>query len=221
MKLKRKKQEIISQSSKQLLPRYHLQNQSQKLKNSHRKQKKKQELRLQQEEWAKAEIPEYPLYEQWDPAELGLDIPDDGKRNTVKLAEADELNDEGMDYNAYVSAKVMIPRDGHTFATGIVKRRARDDTGELIGKSNPNPFLDSSVYEVEFEDGAVERYHANIIAENIYSRIDGDGYSQYILDEILDHKSDDSAIGQENGFTVGRSGENLRSPSKPPEVGSS
>ena len=61
---------------------------------------------------------------------------------------------------------------------GRVVRRARDSAGELIGKTNPNPLLDTSEYEVQFEDGAVERYHANIIAEHIYSRVDSEGNTQ-------------------------------------------
>ena len=103
----------------------------------------------------------------------------------------------------------MLPRDGHTFAAGVVKKRSRDQEGELIGKTNYNPLLDSSTYEVQFEDGSVDRYHANIIAENIYSRIDSEGHSQYMLDEILDHKSDDTALRQSEGFTVGSKGEQI------------
>ena len=60
---------------------------------------------------------------------------------------------------------------------------------------------------MQFEDGSVDRYHANIIAENIYSRIDSEGHSQYMLDEILDHKSYDTAIKQAEGFDVGSKGE--------------
>jgi hypothetical protein len=90
-----------------------------------------------------------------------------------------------------------------------VKKRSRDQEGELIGRSNSNPLLDSSMYEVQFEDGSVDRYHANIIAENIYSRVDSAGNSQYMLDEILDHQSDDTAIKQSEGFTVGSKGEQV------------
>ena len=69
----------------------------------------------------------------------------------------------------------MLPRDGHMFATGRVVRRVRNPDGELVGKTHSNPILDSSQYEVQFEDGSVDRYHANIIAEHIYSQIDEDG----------------------------------------------
>ena len=122
-------------------------------------------------------------YGQWDPAELGFDIQDDdGKEPLPELADADDF-----DLNRYLSAKVKLPRDGHTFATGRVIRRARDSEGQLIGKESHNPLLDSSLYEVEFEDGSIERYHANIIAEHIYSQIDEDGYGRTLLDEIIEH----------------------------------
>ncbi len=37
-------------------------------------------------------------------------------------------------------------------------------------------------------DGSVDRCHANIVAENIHSRIDSEECSQCMLDETLDHK---------------------------------
>ena len=96
--------------------------------------------------------PEHVPYQQWDPTELGFDIPTDGKEQLPELADAEDL-----DLNKYISAKVMLPKDGHTFATGRVVKRARNQDGELIGKEHQNPLLDSSVYEVEFEDGSVEK----------------------------------------------------------------
>ena len=90
----------------------------------------------------------------------------------------------------------------------------------LIGKTNPNPLLDTSEYEVQFEDGSVERYHANVIAENIYARVDSEGNTQYMLDEIIDHKSDDTALKQSEGSVLPLAREERRSPSKPQEVGS-
>ena len=59
-----------------------------------------EELRLQQEEWAKAETPEHPLYEPWDPSELGVDIPDEGLEKLKELPEVDGFDEDGMDYNA-------------------------------------------------------------------------------------------------------------------------
>ena len=80
------------------------------------------------------------------------------------MAPLPDVEDIEMGYKNYILAKVSIPIDGFQFANGVVKRRARDQNGELIGKANPNPLLETSVYEVELEDGLVKRYHANILA---------------------------------------------------------
>jgi hypothetical protein len=89
---------------------------------------------------------------------------DDRSSNTSSLPDAKDIK---LGYDNYISAKVSIPVNGFQFANGVVKRRARDTNGELIGKSNPNSLLDRSVYEVKLKDGSVERYHANILAEHI------------------------------------------------------
>jgi hypothetical protein len=94
---------------------------------------------------------------------------------TPELAqEADEVQHEAFD--KYISSRVCIPQ-GDSMVYGTVKCRKRDQDGELIGRSNKNPLLDTSVYEVELDTGDTEAYyHANIIAESIYSQVDGDGY---------------------------------------------
>ena len=114
------------------------------------------------------------------------------------LAEADEI-----DFDKYVSAKVALPRGGHSFGKGVVLKRVRDQEGKLVGHSDSNPLLDTSVYEVQFEDGAVERFTANTIAEHIYSQIDGEGYGQTLLDEIIDHQADSTALTQEQAELEG------------------
>ena len=45
------------------------------------------------------------------------------------------------------------------------KRRARDTDGNMSGWYHENPFLNSLVYEVEFPDGYMKEYSANIISE--------------------------------------------------------
>jgi len=55
-----------------------------------------------------------------------------------------------------------------------MNRKRRID-GELQGRSNANPILDTSVYEVAFDDGIMKAYSANIIAEHIYLQVDGEG----------------------------------------------
>ena len=64
---------------------------------------------------------------------------------------------------------------------GTVTRRIKDCDGNPVGKRATNPVLDTRQYEVEFQDGSVETYTANLIAENIYSQVDEEGrYFQMI-----------------------------------------
>ena len=67
----------------------------------------------------------------------------DQEASTEEKAEpVPELKDvDDFDLNKYISAKVQIPKDGHTFAVGKVVKQVRDDNGELIGKSNSNHCL--------------------------------------------------------------------------------
>ena len=107
------------------------------------------------------------------------------------ILEADDIQHEAFD--KYISAKVCLPRSGN-MAIGTVKKRSKDEDGNLVGKSNANPLMDTAVYEVEFADGQTEAYTANIIAEHIYSQVDADGHNYTGLDEILDHRHDDTAL---------------------------
>ena len=81
---------------------------------------------------------------------------------------------------------------------GRVKRRARDHSGELIGTRNENPILDMRMYQVEYQDGAVAEYAANVIAENMYSQCDPecdpDGNQRQLMRAIVDHQSNDRAV---------------------------
>lgn len=84
-------------------------------------------------------------------------------------------------------SKVRIPR-GDGFRHGIVRRKKRDHNGDVVGNPSTNPILDTTIYEVEFDDGMLEEISGNIIAMAIYDSCDDEGYSKgLVLDEILDH----------------------------------
>ena len=58
---------------------------------------------------------------------------------------------------------------------GKVKHHKQYKDGNLLVTVHSNPILDTRVYEVEFPDGQVMEYAANVIAENLYSQVDQDG----------------------------------------------
>ena len=54
--------------------------------------------------------------------------------------------------------------------------RKKDKEGNLIGTYNPDPILNTIVYDVMFPDAPVSEYATNLIGENIYSQIDEEGH---------------------------------------------
>ena len=86
---------------------------------------------------------------------------------------------------------------------GIVHQRASNPDGKIEGEYDDNPLLNSHLYEVEFTDGSVREYSANLIAENILVQVDEDGYSLTTINAIIDHKQDpEIVVAKEDGFTT-------------------
>jgi hypothetical protein len=105
--------------------------------------------------------------------------------------EADDSTPES--YDKYLSAQVILPV-GNELRRGEVIRQRRDQNGRPIGIRNSNPILDTRRYKVVFLDGSSQSYVANVSAENLYSQVDKEGRSYSILQEIVDHERDDSAV---------------------------
>ena len=70
-----------------------------------------------------------------------------------------------------------------------------------------NPLLNSIVYDIEFLDGAIKQYSANIIAQNMFSQVDEHGHSRTLLYCIVDHKSDRRAVRKEDKYVFTKSGQ--------------
>ena len=55
------------------------------------------------------------------------------------------------------------------------------------------------MYEVEFLDGEIKPYAANMIAENIWSQVNPEGQHHVIFESIIDHHVNSSiSVTQEN-----------------------
>jgi hypothetical protein len=65
-----------------------------------------------------------------------------------------------------------------------------------------NPYINTMIYEVEFPDGQLREYAANIIAENMLTQVDSDGYSITMMEGIIDSKKDDAVAFQKNEMHV-------------------
>lgn len=136
-----------------------------------------------------------PFFEPYEDDDTQTDDP----AKDVETAE----EDHPVGHDKYIAAKIQIQRED-TIHRGVVKRRKRDSDGKLIGFSHENPILDTAVYEVEFEDGHVESYYANQIAEAVYATVDDEGYAYSEIKEIVDHMKDGKAIRADDGYIMSR-----------------
>lgn len=134
----------------------------------------------------------------FDPEEVAF-IPyaDDDRGEEPVVPDRDLFDDDT--YHRFISAQVRMSVGGE-WKEGTVIARKRDEDGNLIGKSNKNVVLDTSLYDVKFDDGLIEAVSANAIAENIYARIDEEGNVHELFEEIIDHKKMDDALSGDEGF---------------------
>ena len=76
-----------------------------------------------------------------------------------------------------------------------------------MGSYHENPILNSIIYDVEFPDGQVKEYAANILAENMLSQVGAKGHQQMLLEEIIDYRKDQSkAVPMEDKNLITKTG---------------
>ena len=109
-------------------------------------------------------------------------------------------------YDRLLQAEVSLQLD-EAMATGVVTRRATGPDGKTGGKYDDNPFLNSMIYEVEFPDGQVKEYAANVIAENMLTQVDAEGYSTTMLKNIIDFKKEENAVSKEDKYVITNTGQ--------------
>ena len=56
------------------------------------------------------------------------------------------------------------------------------------------------IYDVEFPDGQIKEYYANMIVDNMLTQIDSEGMSTISMELIADLKKDDSAVSKQNKY---------------------
>eukprot|EP00934_Nitzschia_sp_Nitz4_P008127 Nitzschia sp. Nitz4//scaffold260_size33533//228//6137//NITZ4_007876-RA/size33533-snap-gene-0.41-mRNA-1//-1//CDS//3329544674//8117//frame0 len=123
------------------------------------------------------------------------DLYEDDSGELHRHAIEDEVTPEEGD--VYIAAQVLLPI-GSEEKLGTVKRRKRGLDGQLRGTANDNPILDTRTYEIEFPDGQVAEYSANVLAENMWSQSDVEGRQYLLLKEIVDHKKDEDVAVRES-----------------------
>ena len=56
----------------------------------------------------------------------------------------------------------------------------------MIGTPNNNPYMNTVLYEIKFDDGTSKAYGANIIAKNMWRSVNNEGYQEDSLHSVVD-----------------------------------
>ena len=94
-------------------------------------------------------------------------------------------------YDQLLNAEIMVQAEEGQVSGKVIKQVFGPD-GKVAGKHDDNPYLKSIMYEVELADGRIKEYGANIIAENMLTQVNSDGFSLSLMEGMFDYKHDDS-----------------------------
>ena len=134
-----------------------------------------------------------------------MDEPVESPDHEDILDSTGRILEQQLAFDKIINAEVMI-QNGNEMAMGKVVRQSLDADGRMTGTYHDNPFLNTVTYDMEFSDGLVKEYGANIIAKNMLTQVDSDGYSLSLMDSIIDHNKDPSqAIPIEDKYITTKS----------------
>ena len=126
--------------------------------------------------------------------EENFEIYEDDDENSHHIPDIDYSVDSSgcllnqlLAYNCLLNAEVQLQLDDE-IAMGKVVCQAIGPEGTVVWKCDDNPILNSMTYEVEFIDGQVREYSANVIAENMLSRTHYEGFSTTMMEGIVDYQ---------------------------------
>ena len=105
-----------------------------------------------------------------------------------------------------IHSEVHLPQ-GESVKAARVLARSKDEDGNIKGTHNENPYLNTLSYDVQFPDGEVREYAANVISENMYAQVDANGFMHTMLDAIIDHKTDGHAVEKADMYITTKSGQ--------------
>ena len=74
--------------------------------------------------------------------------------------------------------------------------------GNTVGTFHETPIYNSIIYDVEFPDGEVKEYAANVIVENMLAQVDNEGFTLSLLDAIVDYKKDEHAVARDTQYAI-------------------
>jgi hypothetical protein len=162
--------------------------------------------------WGSSINPPMATEPEFDPRDDFEEYEDDNELARVVPGIEDTVNAHGKllnqhpAYDQIINAEVSLQL-GDDMVTGTVTQVIGPDRA-AIGSYDNNAYINLMIYEVEFPDGQIKEYAANIIAENTLTQVDSDGFSTSMMEGIINYKKDDAvAIWKNDMYVVTRRGQ--------------
>ena len=73
-------------------------------------------------------------------------------------------------------------------------QRSVGSNGTLVDQYNNDPGLNFIIYDIEFPNITVKEYSDNVITENMLRQVNDDGFIMMMIQEIINHKMDITAV---------------------------
>ena len=123
------------------------------------------------------------------------------------IPESDIVDDQGnplrptLSTDIFMNAEVLLPQ-GEWLSLAKVIQRNVESYGKVGENCNDIPILKTFLYDVQFLDGAINPYSANLISENILMQVDADGYHRQLLYVIQYYSKDKRAVENKDRWIV-------------------
>ena len=104
-----------------------------------------------------------------------------------------------------LNTELMLP-NGDSYKSAKVVRRTLGPDGQAQGRYHQQPQLNTMVYDIEFDDGLVKEYSANVIADELFAQTDDEGFTTTHLDAILEFRKMDDAVSWPDAYVQTKRG---------------
>ena len=120
--------------------------------------------------------------------------------------EEEEFVPDGNIYDEYLNNQVIL-KSGDRRLKCVVVNQTDDLKNVPISQQSNNSLLETRIYDLRLPDGQIEQHTANTRAECIYSDIDDAGYTFTMMNELLNHREDDTALTKDQATYFTKSGQ--------------
>jgi hypothetical protein len=113
--------------------------------------------------------------------------------------------DQQPAYDTVLNTELMLP-NGESYQQAKVVRRTLGSDGRTHGTYHHQPEFNTMTYDVEFGDGFVKEYTANVIADELFAQTDDEGFTTNHLDSIVDFRKLDDAVSWPDAYVQTKRG---------------